>query len=56
MMDLHYYPLDIQNCTVEIESCEYINIVVLCDGMGAYQITNKLIFIMKAMVGKLYNH
>ena len=24
MMDLHYYPLDSQNCTVEIESCEYI--------------------------------
>lgn len=23
MMDLHYYPLDSQNCTVEIESCEY---------------------------------
>lgn len=22
MMDLHYYPLDIQNCTVEIESCK----------------------------------
>jgi gamma-aminobutyric acid receptor subunit beta len=22
MMDLHYYPLDSQNCTVEIESCE----------------------------------
>lgn len=21
MMDLHYYPLDSQNCTVEIESC-----------------------------------
>lgn len=24
MMDLHYYPLDSQNCTVEIESCKYI--------------------------------
>ncbi|XP_013138528.1 PREDICTED: gamma-aminobutyric acid receptor subunit beta-like [Papilio polytes] len=23
MMDLHYYPLDSQNCTVEIESCGY---------------------------------
>lgn len=23
MMDLHYYPLDRQNCTVEIESCKY---------------------------------
>lgn len=23
MMDLHYYPLDIQNCSVEIESCMY---------------------------------
>lgn len=23
MMDLHYYPLDSQNCTVEIESCEW---------------------------------
>ncbi|RZC38572.1 Neur chan LBD domain containing protein [Asbolus verrucosus] len=23
MMDLHYYPLDSQNCTVEIESCKY---------------------------------
>ncbi len=22
-MDLHYYPLDVQNCTVEIESCKY---------------------------------
>ena len=22
MMDLHYYPLDHQNCTVEIESCK----------------------------------
>ena len=25
MMDLHYYPLDRQNCTVEIESCEYLS-------------------------------
>ena len=24
MMDLHYYPLDNQNCTVEIESCKFI--------------------------------
>ena len=24
MMDLHYYPLDNQNCTVEIESCKYL--------------------------------
>ena len=24
MMDLHYYPLDSQNCTVEIESCKSI--------------------------------
>ena len=23
MMDLHYYPLDRQNCTVEIESCKF---------------------------------
>ena len=23
MMDLHYYPLDSQNCTVEIESCKF---------------------------------
>ncbi|KAI3386690.1 hypothetical protein SNEBB_004871 [Seison nebaliae] len=23
MMDLHHYPLDTQNCTVEIESCDY---------------------------------
>lgn len=23
MMDLHNYPLDSQNCTVEIESCIY---------------------------------
>lgn len=23
MMDLHYYPLDSQNCTVEIESCKW---------------------------------
>jgi hypothetical protein len=22
MMDLHYYPLDVQNCTIEIESCK----------------------------------
>ena len=26
MMDLHYYPLDEQNCTVEIESCEICSI------------------------------
>ncbi len=25
MMDLHYYPLDTQNCTIEIESCELIH-------------------------------
>lgn len=25
MMDLHYYPLDSQNCTVEIESCKNFN-------------------------------
>ena len=25
MMDLHYYPLDRQNCTVEIESCKYLS-------------------------------
>ena len=24
MMDLHNYPLDSQNCTIEIESCELI--------------------------------
>lgn len=24
MMDLHYYPLDSQNCTVEIESCKLV--------------------------------
>lgn len=24
MMDLHYYPLDSQNCTVEIESCKSV--------------------------------
>lgn len=24
-MDLHYYPLDSQNCTVEIESCTWVN-------------------------------
>jgi len=24
MMDLHFYPMDVQNCTVEIESCEMI--------------------------------
>jgi len=24
MMDLHNYPLDVQNCTVEIESCKYL--------------------------------
>jgi len=24
MMDLHYYPLDSQNCTVEIESCKFL--------------------------------
>ena len=35
MMDLHYYPLDSQNCTVEIESCKlgslkrlYINVTI----------------------------
>jgi len=22
MMDLHFYPMDVQNCTVEIESCK----------------------------------
>ena len=27
MMDLHYYPLDEQNCTVEIESCEFALVV-----------------------------
>lgn len=26
MMDLHYYPLDEQNCTVEIESCEFLGL------------------------------
>ena len=29
MMDLHYYPLDNQNCTVEIESCKYRKINVM---------------------------
>jgi len=24
MMDLHFYPMDVQNCTVEIESCKII--------------------------------
>jgi len=28
MMDLHYYPLDSQNCTVEIESCEPLNSLI----------------------------
>lgn len=27
MMDLHYYPLDSQNCTVEIESCVTLTLV-----------------------------
>lgn len=27
MMDLHYYPLDSQNCTVEIESCKLFQVV-----------------------------
>ena len=33
MMDLHYYPLDSQNCTVEIESCKFYNffkIITIC--------------------------
>lgn len=28
MMDLHYYPLDSQNCTVEIESCKHNGVVL----------------------------
>jgi len=24
MMDLHFYPMDVQNCTVEIESCKIV--------------------------------
>ena len=24
LMDLHNYPLDVQNCSMEIESCEYV--------------------------------
>lgn len=28
MMDLHYYPLDSQNCTVEIESCVTHTLVI----------------------------
>ena len=27
MMDLRHYPLDSQNCTVEIESCKQLDIV-----------------------------
>lgn len=27
-MDLHYYPLDSQNCTVEIESCKSVPCVL----------------------------
>jgi len=27
MMDLHYYPLDSQNCTVEIESCKCLHTI-----------------------------
>lgn len=27
-MDLHYYPLDSQNCTVEIESCKYLYLLL----------------------------
>ena len=29
MMDLHYYPLDRQNCTVEIESCKCLSWLLL---------------------------
>ena len=29
MMDLHYYPLDRQNCTVEIESCKCLSFFLL---------------------------
>ena len=35
MMDLHYYPLDNQNCTVEIESCKLTkneNIIIINNG------------------------
>jgi len=26
-MDLHFYPMDVQNCTVEIESCKMLPIL-----------------------------
>ena len=37
MMDLHYYPLDSQNCTVEIESCKFFYpfiIYIIITGVG----------------------
>lgn len=36
MMDLHYYPLDIQNCTVEIESCKCL--ICCAHTLGAFRI------------------
>lgn len=36
MMDLHYYPLDSQNCTVEIESCKLPFTFVRCTLNGIH--------------------
>ena len=41
MMDLHYYPLDHQNCTVEIESCKCSHYRL--DGVNASIMVNDLI-------------
>lgn len=37
MMDLHYYPLDSQNCTVEIESCKCFTLLICVRSQFIYE-------------------
>ena len=53
MMDLHYYPLDIQNCTVEIESCKlyyvlcfYFNPTAVCLQWWSFEILQQKCFML----------
>lgn len=56
MMDLHYYPLDSQNCTVEIESCVTLTLALdraeplftfICSGYRTFRFTALLINVVK---------
>ena len=44
MMDLHYYPLDSQNCTVEIESCKFFSKLLQIESILYFNIFHRWLY------------